>query len=171
MLTGIGEVVVGRLNPCTAAHGTPEDKANRCGWVGVFVRGSGAGAGARGLPGEDIDFGGLGNVFVSASGPGAAAPGSPGKTKAGVGADGVRRGGCGEVDPVHCRAEDKANRCGWGGLFWVWVGVAGDEFLLGAIGLENAAADGADVAAVDMDGDGGGIGEGIADGVDIAAGG
>ena len=90
VLTGIGEVAVGRLNACTAAHGTPEDKANRC---------------------------------------------------------------------------------GWGGLLWVWVAVAGDEFLLGAIGLENAAADGADVAAVDMDGDGGGIGEGIADGVDIAAGG
>jgi len=42
--------------------------------------------------------------FVSASGPGAAAPGSPGKTKAGVGADGDGRGGCGGVEPVHCRA-------------------------------------------------------------------
>ena len=32
VLTGTGEVAVGRLNPCTVAHGTPEDKANRCGW-------------------------------------------------------------------------------------------------------------------------------------------
>ena len=104
--------------------------------------------------------------FVCASGPGAAAPGSPEKTKAGAGADGDGRGGCGGLNP-----EDKANRCGWGGLLWVWVAVAGDEFLLGPIGLENAAADGADVAAVDMDGDGGGIGEGIADSVDVAAGG
>ena len=79
--------------------------------------------------------------------------------------------GIGEVAVGGVNPEDKANRCGWGGLLWVWVAVAGDEFLLGAIGLENAAADGADVAAVDMDGDGGGIGEGIADGVDIAAGG
>jgi len=42
--------------------------------------------------------------FVSASGPGAGARGLPGKTKAGAGADWDGRGGCGGVEPVHCRA-------------------------------------------------------------------
>ena len=39
VLMGMGEVAVGGLNPCTAAHGTPEDKANRCGWEVGFLSG------------------------------------------------------------------------------------------------------------------------------------
>ena len=58
---------MGRLNPCTAAHGSPEDKRRKLVqvvWlVLVFVSAGGLGAGAPGSPGGGLVVVGWGVGF------------------------------------------------------------------------------------------------------------